>query len=154
MTSPTSACPQARATTSRSTSASTGTTSIGALDAFTDGVERRIDLASLNERIFVNNASLGVYARVVQSDEYRDAKLATWKRMLPDMVGQDNGRMRHSLRDAAHEGLVRRSARHRLEQPVSDATFSRRGHTTAISTPASWASSSHSFAAPVESPSS
>ena len=39
---------------------------VGALDAFTDGVERRIDLASLNERIFVNNASLGVYARVVQ----------------------------------------------------------------------------------------
>ena len=63
---------------------------IGALDAFTDGVERRIDLASLNERIFVNNASLGVYARVVQSDEYRDAKLATWKRMLPDMVSNDN----------------------------------------------------------------
>ena len=62
---------------------------VGALDAFTDGVERRVDLASLNERIFVNNASLGVYARVVQSDEYRDAKLTTWKRMLPDMVGQD-----------------------------------------------------------------
>ena len=33
---------------------------VGALDAFTDGVERRIDLARLNERIFVNNASLGV----------------------------------------------------------------------------------------------
>ena len=62
---------------------------VGALDAFTDGIERRVDLASLNERIFVNNASLGVYARVVQSDEYRDAKLTTWRRMLPDMVGQD-----------------------------------------------------------------
>jgi diacylglycerol kinase family enzyme len=62
---------------------------VGALDAFTDGIERRVDLASLNERIFVNNASLGVYARVVQSDEYRDAKLTTWKQMLPDMVGQD-----------------------------------------------------------------
>jgi diacylglycerol kinase family enzyme len=61
---------------------------VGALDAFTDGVERRIDLASLNERIFVNNASLGVYARVVQSDAYRDAKLTTWRRMLPDMLGQ------------------------------------------------------------------
>ena len=60
---------------------------VGALDAFTDGVERRIDLASLNERIFVNNASLGVYAQVVQSDAYRDAKLGTWKRMLPEMLG-------------------------------------------------------------------
>jgi diacylglycerol kinase family enzyme len=62
---------------------------VGALDAFTDGVERRVDLAALNERIFVNNASLGVYARVVQSDEYRDAKLMTWKQMLPDMMGHD-----------------------------------------------------------------
>ena len=60
---------------------------VGALDAFTDGVERRIDLARLNDRVFVNNASLGVYARVVQSDAYRDAKLGTWKRMLPEMVG-------------------------------------------------------------------
>ena len=62
---------------------------VGALDAFTDGVERRIDLASVNERVFVNNASLGVYARVVQSDAYRDAKLGTWKRMLPEMLGPD-----------------------------------------------------------------
>ena len=61
---------------------------VGALDAFTDGVERRIDLASLNERIFVNNASLGVYAQVVQSHAYRDAKLGTWKRMLPEMLGR------------------------------------------------------------------
>ena len=62
---------------------------VGALDAFTDGVERRIDLASVNERIFVNNASLGVYAQVVQSDAYRDGKLETWKRMLPEMLGRD-----------------------------------------------------------------
>jgi diacylglycerol kinase family enzyme len=62
---------------------------VGALDAFTDGVERRIDLASLNERVFVNNASLGVYAQVVQCDAYRDGKLGTWKRMLPEMLGRD-----------------------------------------------------------------
>jgi diacylglycerol kinase family enzyme len=62
---------------------------VGALDAFTDGVERRIDLASLNERVFVNNASLGIYARVVQSDAYRDGKLGTWKKMLPEMLGRD-----------------------------------------------------------------
>ena len=29
----------------------------------------------MNDRVFVNNASLGVYAKVVQSDAYRDAKL-------------------------------------------------------------------------------
>jgi diacylglycerol kinase family enzyme len=62
---------------------------VGALDAFTDGVERRIDLARINDRVFVNNASLGVYAKVVQSDAYRDAKLETWTRMLPDLLGPD-----------------------------------------------------------------
>jgi diacylglycerol kinase family enzyme len=62
---------------------------VGALDAFTDGIERRIDLASVNERIFVNNASIGVYAQVVQSNAYRDAKLGTWRRMLPEMLGKD-----------------------------------------------------------------
>jgi diacylglycerol kinase family enzyme len=62
---------------------------VGALDAFTDGVERRIDLARVNDRVFVNNASLGVYAEVVQSDAYRDAKLETWTSMLPDLLGPD-----------------------------------------------------------------
>lgn len=62
---------------------------VGALDAFTDGVERRIDLARVNDRVFVNNASLGVYAKVVQSDAYRDAKLETWTGMLPDLLGPD-----------------------------------------------------------------
>ena len=62
---------------------------VGALDAFTDGVERRIDLARVNERVFVNNASLGVYAQVVQSDAYRDAKLETWAQMLPELLGPD-----------------------------------------------------------------
>ncbi|HWY17259.1 MAG TPA: diacylglycerol kinase family protein [Solirubrobacteraceae bacterium] len=62
---------------------------VGALDAFTDGIERRIDLARVNDRVFVNNASLGVYAKVVQSDAYRDAKLETWTGMLPDLLGPD-----------------------------------------------------------------
>ncbi|HVD26707.1 MAG TPA: diacylglycerol kinase family protein [Gaiellaceae bacterium] len=60
---------------------------VGALDAFTDGVERRIDLARVNEQVFVNNASLGLYANVVQSDAYRTAKLRTWNRLLPRMLG-------------------------------------------------------------------
>jgi len=62
---------------------------IGALEAFADGVERRIDLAAVNGRIFVNNASLGLYAKVVQSPEYRDAKLKTAASMLPDLLGPD-----------------------------------------------------------------
>jgi diacylglycerol kinase family enzyme len=63
---------------------------IGALDAFADGIERRIDLAKVNGRVFVNNASLGVYAQVVQSPAYRDAKLETWTNMLPDLLGADS----------------------------------------------------------------
>jgi diacylglycerol kinase family enzyme len=62
---------------------------VGALDAFTDGVDRRVDLASVNGRIFVNNASLGLYAKVIQSPEYRDAKLATAASVLPEVLGPD-----------------------------------------------------------------
>jgi diacylglycerol kinase family enzyme len=62
---------------------------VGALDAFADAVERRIDLAEVNGRVFVNNASLGLYAKIVQSPEYRDAKLKTAADMLPGMLGPD-----------------------------------------------------------------
>lgn len=62
---------------------------VAALDGFTTGVERRIDLALVNGRVFVNNVSLGVYAEIVQSDRYRDAKLRTMQRMLPDLLGPD-----------------------------------------------------------------
>jgi diacylglycerol kinase family enzyme len=58
-----------------------------ALDAFTDAVERTIDLGQVNDRVFVNNASLGIYAEVVQSRSYRGAKLRTWGRLLPDLLG-------------------------------------------------------------------
>ncbi len=62
---------------------------VGALDAFADAVERVIDLAEVNGRVFVNNASMGVYAKVVQSAEYRDAKVATAANVLPDILGPD-----------------------------------------------------------------
>ena len=59
---------------------------VGSLDAFAHGIERRIDLARVNGRVFVNNASLGVYAKIVQSDEYRDAKVETVAEMLPELL--------------------------------------------------------------------
>ncbi len=62
---------------------------VGALDAFAAGYERRVDLATVNDRVFVNNVSLGLYARIVQSDEYRDDKVGTAARMLPDLLGND-----------------------------------------------------------------
>jgi diacylglycerol kinase family enzyme len=57
------------------------------LPAFTDGVLRRVDIARASGRLFVNNASLGVYAEVVEHDEYRDAKLATAAATLPQLLG-------------------------------------------------------------------
>jgi len=62
---------------------------VGALDAFGDGVERMIDLAAVNGRVFVNNASLGLYAKVVQAPEYRDAKFRAFSSLLPDLLGRD-----------------------------------------------------------------
>ena len=62
---------------------------VGALDAFADAVERRIDLASVNGRVFVNNASLGLYAKVVQSPQYRDAKISTAATILPELLGPE-----------------------------------------------------------------
>jgi diacylglycerol kinase family enzyme len=60
---------------------------VGALDAFVDGGERRVDLAEVNGRVFVNNVSLGLYAQAVQREGYRDAKLRTLLDTVPDVLG-------------------------------------------------------------------
>jgi diacylglycerol kinase family enzyme len=62
---------------------------MGALDAYGEAVERTIDLADMNGRIFVNNVSLGLYAAIVQSPDYRDAKKETTLAALPQMLGPD-----------------------------------------------------------------
>jgi diacylglycerol kinase family enzyme len=62
---------------------------VGAMDAFGEAIERRVDLADVNGRVFVNNVSLGVYAKIVQSAEYRDAKRQTTAAMLPELLGPD-----------------------------------------------------------------
>jgi diacylglycerol kinase family enzyme len=62
---------------------------VGSLDAFVDGVEQRVDLGMVADRVFVNNVSLGVYGEIVQSDEYRDAKVRTAVDKLPDLLGPD-----------------------------------------------------------------
>jgi diacylglycerol kinase family enzyme len=49
----------------------------GALEAFSNAVERRIDMAEVNGRLFLNNVSLGVYGDAVQRPSYRDAKVRT-----------------------------------------------------------------------------
>ncbi|SFK52420.1 diacylglycerol/lipid kinase family protein [Geodermatophilus ruber] len=61
------------------------------LDALTDGVEVRLDLGRIDGRTFVNNASFGAYAEVVQSPAYRDDKRGTTLQLLPDLLAGHRG---------------------------------------------------------------
>ena len=61
----------------------------GALDAFGQAVERRIDLGLVGDRVFVNNATAGLYAKIVQSPAYRAHKVGTALGLLPAMLGPD-----------------------------------------------------------------
>ncbi|MGA5346995.1 diacylglycerol/lipid kinase family protein [Streptomyces griseoincarnatus] len=64
------------------------------LDALTDGVELRVDLGFAGDQPFVNNASFGAYAAIVQSPAYRDDKIGTSLEMLPDLLtGQQGPRL-------------------------------------------------------------
>ena len=62
---------------------------VGALEAFVEGGERRVDLAEVNGQVFVNNVSLGLYAEAVQREGYREAKLRTILDTVPDMLGPE-----------------------------------------------------------------
>ena len=62
------------------------------LDALTgDGVEQRIDLGIIGGRTFVNNASFGAYAEIVESPAYRDDKAGTTLQMRPEILGGHKG---------------------------------------------------------------
>jgi diacylglycerol kinase family enzyme len=75
------------------------------LDALSDGVEVHIDLGRIGDRTFVNNASFGAYAAIVQSPAYRDDKTATTLDMLPDLlVGQRGPRLRMQAGDTVVTG--------------------------------------------------
>jgi len=65
------------------------------LEALTDdAVELHVDLGLVAGRTFVNNASFGAYAEVVQSPAYRDDKRGTTLEMLPDLLtGQGGARL-------------------------------------------------------------
>ena len=59
----------------------------GALDAFTDGMERRVDLADVNGRLFLNNVSVGIYGDAVRQSAYRDAKARTLLETAREVLG-------------------------------------------------------------------
>jgi diacylglycerol kinase family enzyme len=59
----------------------------GSLEAFTDGVERRIDVAKVNGRLFLNNVSLGIYGDAVRQPAYRSAKARTLLETAASVLG-------------------------------------------------------------------
>jgi len=61
------------------------------LDALKDGVELCIDLGFIGDRPFVNNASFGAYAAIVQSPAYRDDKARTTLDQLPGLLAGRQG---------------------------------------------------------------
>ena len=60
---------------------------LGALDAFSDGLERSIDLGDANGRLFLNNTSIGIYGDAVQRTGYRDAKVHTLLQTAEGVLG-------------------------------------------------------------------
>lgn len=62
---------------------------VGGLRAFTDGEERRVDVATIGDRVFCNNVSFGLYGAMVAEPGYRDAKVQTARTVLADLVNGD-----------------------------------------------------------------
>ncbi len=71
------------------------------LAALSDGVELRVDLGMINGQVFVNNASFGAYAEVVESPAYRDDKLNTTLNLLPDLLQGHRGARLSARADGA-----------------------------------------------------
>jgi diacylglycerol kinase family enzyme len=71
----------------------------GCLGALSDGVELRVDLGVINGQTFVNNASFGAYAEVVETPAYRDDKLNTTLNLLPDLLQGHRGIRLSALAD-------------------------------------------------------
>ena len=59
----------------------------GALAAFTDGLERVVDVGEVNGHVFLNNVSIGVYGDAVQRPGYRDAKARTLLETAQHVLG-------------------------------------------------------------------
>jgi len=83
---------------------------VGSLDAFVNGGEKRVDLAEVGGRVFVNNASLGLYAEAVQDSGYRDAKARTILDTVPRMLGPEGAGSSRELSWTGADGSVNRSA--------------------------------------------
>ena len=70
------------------------------LAALDDGVDLAVDLGTISGRTFVNNASFGAYAEIVQTPQYRDDKRGSTLDLLPDLLsGQRGTRLTASAAD-------------------------------------------------------
>jgi diacylglycerol kinase family enzyme len=61
------------------------------LGALSDGVELLVDIGMINGQVFVNNASFGAYAEIVETPAYRGDKLNTTLNLLPDLLQGHRG---------------------------------------------------------------
>jgi diacylglycerol kinase family enzyme len=102
---------------------------IGALDAFgDDGVERSIDVAEVNGRVFLNNVSLGIYGEALQQTAYRDAKVRTLLETTAEVLGPSRAAPEVRLvddlgREHRHPGVVLVSNNpYALHRPVAPGT--------------------------------
>ena len=74
---------------------------LAALVAFDDGVERRVDVARANDRLFLNNVSLGLYAELVHRREKHRRRRDTLARLRAlVLLARDRGRSDHFVVDA------------------------------------------------------
>ncbi|MFE8948684.1 diacylglycerol/lipid kinase family protein [Streptomyces sp. NPDC007856] len=62
-----------------------------ALEALSDGVELRVDPGYAGDRAFVNNVLFGAYAALVQDPAYREDKIGTTVRILPEFLARHEG---------------------------------------------------------------
>jgi diacylglycerol kinase family enzyme len=97
---------------------------LGALDAFAEAHQRHIDIGDVNGRAFVNNVSLGLYADIVRSPDYRDAKIDTALSTLPTLLGPGSRAFDLDYRDPRGELHV---GAHLIQ--ISNSPY-RRGSTT------------------------
>jgi diacylglycerol kinase family enzyme len=97
---------------------------VGALDAF-DGEIRLLDYATVNGRVFLNVASLGLYAETVSDPAYREAKLQTARETLRTLEASGEAfDLRHFDRkgrpQASADLVLVSSGRYEIKGPVGD----------------------------------
>ncbi|MET0559713.1 MAG: diacylglycerol kinase family protein [Solirubrobacterales bacterium] len=101
---------------------------VGALDAFTGGRVKRVDLAEVNGQVFVNNVSVGLYAEAVQREGYREAKLRTILDTLPEAVGPEGKGLQmrwtgpDGRKDSEGAAILVSNNRYRLGRAVGSGT--------------------------------